>query len=199
MIKNIIFDMGNVLLKYTPNEYVKAVTDDLQVRETLLRELYGSPEWLMVDSGEISEQELVERVSARIPQHAALVRALLENWHMENDPVEGMDILVERLKAKGYKLFVLSNVGLKFHSFKDKVKAFEFMDGFVISAEEKVIKPNPDIFKRICDRYRLEPQECLFIDDVLGNVLSAKDMGMEGLIFRGRDEFEEYLKKSELL
>lgn len=193
MIKNIVFDMGNVLLAYTPQEYVKTVTQDENAAQAVLKELFGAQEWCQLDAGSITEEEAVRQVSSRIPQYADTVRKAMDLWHSNLTPVKGMPELVKRLKDKGYGIYLLSNTSLRFYRYRDKVEMFRMFDGFLVSAKEKLLKPDPAIFRRFCERFSVAPGECLFIDDLAQNIEGAEQVGFQGHRFCGAEELEQYL------
>ena len=199
MIRNIIFDMGNVLLAYTPDKYIATLTEDAEAAEALLRELFRSSEWLELDAGSITEESAVESVSLRIPQYGGLVRKAMDNWHSDLTPIEGMAELVEKLKSKNYNIYLLSNTSMKFFSYMDKVEMFRHFDGFIISAKEKLVKPDRKIFECICSRFGLTAGECLFIDDLQANIDGAQSAGLNAHLFRGAEELTQFLKNSNIL
>jgi len=200
MIKNIIFDMGNVLLAYTPHEYIKTVTSDEKAAEAILKELFYSSEWLKLDEGIITEEEAVKNVCQRIPQYSELVQKAMDDWHTNLTPIEGMPELVKKLKSKNYGIYLLSNASLRFYSYKDNFEQlFRHFDGIIISAKEKKAKPNRDIYECICERFSLIPEECLFIDDLQRNIDGAIDAGLNAHLFKGPEELNRYLEELNIL
>lgn len=199
MIKNIVFDMGNVLLAYTPDEYIKTVTKDKVAAAAVLKELFRSEEWELLDAGAITEEEAVARVTARIPQYGAVVRKAMDDWHSDLTPIAGMPEIIARLKEKGYRIYLLSNTSMRFFQFKDKVEMFRLFDGFIASAKEKMVKPNREIYELLCSRYNLKSGECLFVDDLQANIDGAEHVGLHGHLFRGAAELSAYLSSAGIL
>ncbi|XOQ48779.1 MAG: HAD-IA family hydrolase [Eubacteriales bacterium] len=199
MIKNIVFDMGNVLLAYTPQKYMKTITTDVTIRNAVLKELFLGEEWQRLDAGTITEEEAVRRVSARIPQYAEYVQKAMDNWHSDLTPMPGMPEIIKALKQSGYSIYLLSNTSLRFFKYQGKVEMFRYFDGFLISAKEKLLKPDPAIFKCLCKRYRLAADECLFIDDLQTNIDGSEKAGFHGHLFQGAEELREYLKANHIL
>lgn len=199
MIKNIVFDMGNVLLAYTPEEYIKTITQDEVAAAAVLKELFQSEEWRQLDAGSITEEDAVAQVCARIPEYAAEVIKAMDNWHSDLTPMQGMPEIVARLKEKGYKIYLLSNTSLRFFQYKNKVEMFRNFDGFIISAKEKLVKPDVAIFECLCKRYGLESGECLFVDDLQQNIAGAEKAGFHAHLFRGAEELSRYLEKIQIL
>lgn len=199
MIKNIVFDMGNVLLAYTPDEYMKTITDDEAAAAAVLKELFQADEWQQLDAGAITEEDAVRQASARIPQYADVVQKAMDHWHTDLTPIEGMPEIVAALKEKGYQIYLLSNTSLRFFQYKDKVEMFRYFDGFIASAKEKLVKPDVAIFRCLCDRYSLYSDECLFIDDLQVNIEGSKKAGFHGHLFQGATELSDYLMKNGIL
>ncbi|MDF2613981.1 MAG: family phosphatase [Clostridia bacterium] len=199
MIKNIIFDMGNVLLAYTPKEYIKTITADETIGQAVLRELFYGEEWIQLDAGSITEEEAILRVQSRIPQYNEYVQRAMDDWHSNLTPVEGMPEVVERLKERGYKIYLLSNTSMRFYNYQPKVEMFKFFDGFFISAKERLLKPDKAIFESFLARFCLKASESLFVDDLVVNVKGAESTGIMAHQFCGAYELTEYLKKKEIL
>lgn len=198
-VKNIVFDMGNVLLAYNPQEYVKKVLHNPNAEKAVLQELFFGPEWVQLDAGTITEEQAVRQVKLRIPQYADEVQTAMDFWHSDLNPVEGMPEIIDELKEKNYRIFLLSNTSLRFFSFYKKVKMFEKFDGFIVSAKEKLMKPNQAIYQCLCNRYSLIPKECLFIDDLQKNVDGAIQAGFAGHCFTDSGELKTFLKEKGVL
>lgn len=199
MIRNLVFDMGNVLLNYDPERYLQTITKDRKAAGAILRELFGGPEWIRLDEGTITEAETVTRVQARIPQYAELVAKAMDCWQAGLFPIDGMAALIRRLKDRGYPLYLLSNTSLRFYRYYRNVEVFRYFDGFLISAKEKLIKPDPAIFRRFCERFGVPAGECLFIDDRQDNCDSAAGVGFLCHRFSGPAELETFLTGNGIL
>ena len=102
-------------------------------------------------------------------------------------PLAGMEQLVADLHDRGYRLYILSNAGHRFRTYEYKLPHPEYLSGILVSAEERMIKPDPRIFLRLCDKFSLKPEECLFIDDSAANVQGAESTGMTGYCFADGD------------
>ena len=186
MIKNIVFDMGNVLIRYDVNNYVHELADNDEDRDILRTELFGSVEWLQMDRGILEAKQAVDQIKQRVPQrlHRAIEKGILE-WHMDLENYEDMEKLTYELKKNGYHLYLLSNTSKKFHVFRKFIPALNHFDGEFISADHKMMKPEPEIFKAFYQEYQLEPGECYFVDDTVSNIEAAILTGMQGVVFRG--------------
>lgn len=183
MIKNIVFDLGNVLVKYDPDSFLLGYSD--AEKELLGKESYYSENWLKMDHGDLTEAELTELVLDRIPSryHSDAVRLI--RWYDLSSPIDGMERLVIALKAAGYGVYLLSNTSEAFYRFRSKIPALKHFDGYLISADHHLLKPDIRIFRLLCEKFSLEPSECVFIDDIEANVNGAKVAGFEGIVFGG--------------
>lgn len=199
MIRNIVFDMGNVLLAHTPRDYCFELFSDPEVAQAVYTELFRKPEWIQLDEGTITEEQAVAQVQARIPQYAPEVQRAMDLWHTNLTPVEGMPQVIERLEYRQYKLYLLSNTSLRFLKFYKNVKMWENFDGFLISAKEKLLKPDTAIYQLLCSRFHLVPEECMFIDDLQINIDGAESAGLHGHRFAGAEELISFFEKEKIL
>lgn len=198
MIKNIVFDMGNVIIRFDPELFMSRLGLAEEDRKLLKRELFVSLEWSRMDRGSLTDEEAAEIVCRRVPErlHDA-VRRLVGMWDRPILPVEGMYELVEELKDMGYGIYLLSNASFRQHDYWPRVPASKFFDGTLISADVKLVKPQPEIYRLLCDKFSLVPEECVFIDDSTSNAEGAYFCGINALVFHG-DAHEMRLKLNEL-
>lgn len=196
MIRNIVFDMGKVLLDYDPVKVCWQFTDREEDVALIGKELFFSEEWVMLDRGDITEEEALLRVQGRLPDERLKTMAAesLAHWHEYNiSPKPGMRELVIALKERGCRIYLCSNASLRLRVFQDQIPGIECFDGTLVSAEERVLKPEPEIFERLFERYSLRPEESFFIDDLEANIEGARRCGMDGYCFADGDV--ERLKK----
>lgn len=198
MIKNIVFDMGNVIIRFDPELFMVRLGLAEEDRKLLKRELFVSLEWSRMDRGSLTDEEAAEIVCRRVPErlHDA-VRRLVGMWDRPILPVEGMYELVEELRGMGYGIYLLSNASFRQHDYWPRVPASKFFDGRLISADVKLVKPQPEIYRLLCDKFSLVPEECVFIDDSTSNAEGAYFCGINALVFHG-DAHEMRLKLNEL-
>lgn len=186
MIKNIVFDMGNVLVSYDALRYVdKFFHGNQDEKELLLQEVFQSAEWVSTDRGTMTEVQAVTAICKRLPQklHFA-VREMFYRWHEDIPLFPEMEDLIIRLKKAGYSIYLLSNTCKSYHDFKKNIPAISHMDGEFISADWRLLKPDIAIYHTFCSHFGLVPAECFFIDDTPANIEGAIYMGMQGFIFR---------------
>lgn len=187
MIKNVIFDMGQVMIHWTPDLYLSYYDIKDEDRELLKAELFHSVEWVQLDRGSISEEEAADAVCARIPRrlHNIAEELITGWWRHPMKPVDGMAELIAQLKNKGYGIYLLSNAGIPLRCYFRWIPGAQYFDGLLVSSEEKMIKPHVEIYRTLFERFDLQPQECFFIDDNPLNIEAAACCGMAGTVFRG--------------
>ena len=198
MIKNIVFDFGNVLVRYSP-EYLTAPyvdnEEDLKlVSEVVFDRLY----WDRLDKGTITDEEVVRLSCERLPKrlHSAAHDAYY-NWVHRLPRIEGMWELVERLKKSGkVRLFLLSNIGSYFVDFLSEYPVLENMEKCIFSAPIGKTKPDRDIFEYLIDTCDIIPEETLFIDDSAKNIEGAASINIKGYLFDGdAEKLSQYIEK----
>ena len=184
MIRNIVLDMGNVLLDYDP--YLPCLRHCVkeETANYLCDVIFRNPRWgLMIDGGVMDELQYLTDVQQKLPtaELKTLAARIMSDWWMDAlYPKSGMRAFLEKLLEKGYKLYILSNCGHRFHTFEYRIPHLEAFSGILISAEEKLLKPDVAIFNLLCERYGLKAEECLFVDDLQKNVEGAIKAGMHG-------------------
>ena len=195
MIKNIVLDMGNVLLDFRPEFVLDAFCSSDEEKDVIRKELFGGPEWKMGDRGDIKDNERYGLVKQRVPEkyHKAL-KDCADRWAICMDPIEGAREFCETLKEKGYKVYVLSNASDLFYVYFPKFLPLDFFDGVFVSSDYLMLKPDIAIYKKFLNEYGLKAEECLFIDDREANVKGAEIAGMNTFCFKG-----DYAKIRELL
>lgn len=185
MIRNIIFDLGNVLLDFNPNLILDTILNDCpQAKEAILQELFHSQEWRQTDEGRISTDQMKAIVSARIPQWKSEITRVCADWFCAMPPMPNMSELIIQLKKTGYNIYLLSNVSDMGKQKIDHIPAYNYFDGFVFSFEERMVKPYVEIYQILLDRFQLKADESIFIDDRKDNIETANRLGIHGIVFQ---------------
>ena len=199
MIRNIVFDMGNVIIRFDPPFFMdrEGITDP-EDRKTVMNELFQSIEWAQMDSGVLTEETaeplILSRIPDRLKEH---VHRLLFSWSRPGDTIPGMENLVTRLKEAGYGIWLLSNASRAQHTYWPKIPASRLFDGKLISCDIGYVKPMREIYHAFTERFGLCVEECLFVDDATANVASAIACGWQGIVFHGSsEELERKLRAS---
>ena len=186
MIKNIVFDMGNVVIRFDPKVFIDRFGVSAADRDLLLREIFRSPEWVMMDRGTLTDEQAAEILCARIPERLRDIgQKLISMWDRPIIEVEGMYALIQELKEKGYGLYLLSNASCRQPDYWQRVPASRFFDQTFISYTVKLLKPMPEIYEKFFETTGLDRTECFFIDDNPGNVEASIYVGMPGAVFDG--------------
>lgn len=184
--------MGNVLLKYDTSFYLKDYSE--KDKEILYRTIYGSVDWIRLDRGVFGEDELIRRVTQKLPEHLKAEAEKLIRWYAPPIPVEGMGELITKLKSDGYKIYLLSNTSDAFYKFYKGIPAIDLFDGLFTSAENKCLKPEAEIYQKFLNKFSLNANECIFVDDSPVNIEASIRAGMNGIIFYGdAKELEKYI------
>ncbi len=190
MLKNIIFDFGQVIVRFDEAYMTGAFVDDpadvAAVKAVAFDRLY----WDRLDEGTITDEEVRAGIRSRLPERLQVAACEAFDRWMENLPfIEGMPALIEELQARGKHLFLLSNISKGFAARYPEVPALAELlgcfDGLVFSGPLGLVKPGPAIFHHLLKTYGLKPEECLFIDDRASNVAGAEAVGIRGYHFDG--------------
>jgi putative hydrolase of the HAD superfamily len=197
MIKNIVFDLGNVLISFRPSEYFDKKNYPLAIKSTILTDIFGSKEWLMLDNGDITTLQAIDAIAK---SSSLKKEEIVHIFNLRTDLMFPLDInvrLLPKLKKGGYGLYFLSNFPLDiFEEVHTGYFFFRYFDGGLISAEARSSKPDPGIYKILMEKYSLIPNECLFIDDIEKNVKTAESIGMKGIFTNGSLEISDEIEKA---
>ena len=196
MVRNIIFDIGNVLVAFRWREYFKEFGYSQDVYERLCKATAMSPVWNEYDRGVWTEEEVLQAFIANDPEIEPQIRETLSN-------LKGLLVMydyavdwVKELKAKGYGVYYLSNYS--WPAYRDCEEELAFIphtDGGILSYREKVIKPDAAIYQLLMDRYGLKAEECVFLDDTEKNINGALAVGMKGIVFQNKEQAIKELQK----
>lgn len=197
MIKNVVFDLGNVLISFKPEEFLVKKNYSEPVRKLILADIFASREWLLLDNGDISVNEAIERISSS----SALKHEIIEQiFNTRTEIFYSLDNNVKmlpELKKQGFKLYFLSNFpGDIFPQVKKDYSFFSYFDGGIISADARCSKPDHHIYRLLLGNYKLNAGECLYIDDLDVNVRSAHSVGMKGIVTHGADDISSLVRQA---
>lgn len=180
-IKNIVFDMGNVLIDYNPRKVVEQRFSNPMQQELMFREVFQSQGWKDLDQGLITFENYYEDLSSRFPEYDNDIRWLLDNWHTDQPVLPGIFDIVQQIKRAGFGLYILSNASDRFPAYASKMNIFQLFDAITISSDLKLLKPQLEIFNRFCQIHGLSPDENFFIDDNPQNVDAAIAAGWQAV------------------
>lgn len=197
MIKNIVFDLGNVLLSFKPSEYFDKKNYPESYKARILAEIFDSEEWQMLDRGEITTSAAIDLIASRSSLNKEEIAHIFNLRTELLFPLDENVRLLPGLKKQGFRLYFLSNFPLDlFDEVTSGYYFFKHFDGGLISAQAKFTKPHSSIYEVFLKKYSLIPYECLFIDDLEINVRGAENTGMKGLVTYGSHDIEDKIKKA---
>lgn len=194
MIRNIIFDFGGVLVDWDPHRLLDNYFGSREKADWFIANICTG-EWnAEMDAGKPFAQGIAE-LSAKHPEWAHEIQLYFDRWiEMIGGEVPGMLQIVKELKAKGYKLYGLTNWSAEtFCQVRHKFEVFDQLDGMLVSGEEKMLKPAPEFFQLLVDRFGINPAESLFIDDNQPNVDGAIAFGINAVRFENAETLRKQL------
>lgn len=183
MIKNIIFDLGNVIINYNQKKIINNFTEKEEEIKYIYDEIFHAPEWTLMDLGDITNDEAIEIINKRNEfKYEKLTQEFLHEWHKKQPINRDIVEIAKILKNNGYNLFVLSNMANQTYEYFKNDEFFSLCTGIVISAHEHVKKPDKKVYRLLLNRYNLNAEECLFIDDDDSgkNYETANKIGIKG-------------------
>lgn len=195
MIRNFVFDMGNVIIQWNPQYIVSQYTNNKEEIDYLVKEVFQSQEWLDFDHGTMTRTNVIAGITKRIGiKYHDTVTNMIMHWYRHCPVIQEMMPIIKELKEKGYGIYLLSNTNIHFDEYCDSIETLKYFDGYYISAKSKLVKPNIEIFEDFVKEFYLHASECLFIDDIQENIVGAKKANMQGYHFTGDCHlFENYL------
>ncbi|OHE72327.1 MAG: hypothetical protein A2007_00995 [Verrucomicrobia bacterium GWC2_42_7] len=197
--KNVIFDLGAVLVKWDPKELVRHLKrEDPSVSDSLL-EIPQTEAWKNFDKGFYSIQDVLVALQDTYPRRH--VKMFIEGMYKTQlQPLsEGLDLFYA-VKSRGYKMFVLSNFSKEtFERCYNNYSFLHDLDGAVFSHAIGLAKPDPEIYFYLLENYRLKPEECLFIDDLAVNIQAAKCIGIDGIVCDNHEKVRMVLEQKGVL
>ena len=196
MIKNIIFDIGNVLTDFRWEDFLRDKGFDDVMIDRIAAASVRNPLWAELDRGVWTEEQLMQAFIAEDPE-------LEKELHIAFDDVCGMVTprsyaipWLKELKRQGYRVWYLSNFSGKVEKECSEALSFmPYMDGGILSYRDQLIKPDAAIYQLLLDRYGLKAEECVFLDDTLENVEAGERLGIHGIHFKTKEQAEEELCK----
>ena len=193
MIKNYIFDFGNVITEFIPEKLTAPYIKEQQQLNAVCEVVFDRKYWDKHDNNSITETEVKNDFANRLPKDLYEIACqAFDGWIENLTPIKGMCELIADLKNKNKNLYLLSNISVRFANeyvntewIKNVLSLF---DGLVFSATTEFVKPDKDIFEYLLNKFNLNPEECLFIDDAPRNIEGAIEAGIEGYLFDGDSE-----------
>jgi len=184
MIKNIVFDLGRVMVEFDPVAYLRGFGYPGELTQKLFEIVFGH-DWYLHDRGDYATiDDLREALAEKYPAYAAELTAVLRgDWvkihYLKTDTADYM----AELKRRGYHIYILSNLSVESYEYIRQYDFFRLIDGGVFSYQERSCKPEETIYRALLDRYSLAPEETVFLDDNPDNIAAADRLGIHGVLF----------------
>lgn len=194
-IKNVVFDLGGVVVKWDPVQVLGSFHGDACIVNYIKTRGFFVDEWKYFDKGTLNREQLVEKVSARIGCSPESCHAFIDHVKYSLDPLVETEQLIRELSGRGFKLYCLSNMSVEFYDYLKTREVFRYFDGQIISALERMVKPNREIYELLLNRFHLRAEECLFIDDLQANVDAAKELGIQAVRFTPCREMYDLIRE----
>ena len=194
-MKNIVFDLGRVVFAQDPAKS----TEHYKQFFSYVSQSPMPQFWVDYDLGVSSLDRVAEELAEYRGVETAYARDMISQAVGRQETIAPTAALISDLKAAGYKLYVLSNMSREFIDFLRTKEVYSYFDGDVVSCEVGVVKPMPQIYDILLDRFALEPSETLFIDDRKENVEAAEAKGINAFHFDRNDYESSCVKLREML
>lgn len=196
MIQNIVFDIGNVLVDYCWREHIAGCGFSGELAERLGKAMMLSPVWNEIDRGVWTDEEMIQGFVKNDPAIEKEIRQVFSDLSTIVKERSGSKEWVHSLKEEGYQVYYLSN-------FSDRVKReaseqltfLTEMDGGIMSYTVRLIKPDEGIYQALFEKYGLEPEKSVFLDDSKANIETAKRLGMYGILVTSQEQAKQELKE----
>ncbi len=183
-VRNVIFDLGGVLLEWSPEKILRTVFDDPAAREAVRQGAFLHPDWLELDRGTLAEDEAIIRFGQRCGRSQAEMVAFFHAVKQSLAPVDGTVQLLEGLHRAGVPVYCLSNMTEPCADYLRREHAFfRLFRGIVISASNQMVKPDPAIYRHALTAFGVVAAETVFIDDRADNVEAARQVGLLAIQF----------------
>lgn len=190
-MRNVIFDLGGVVLEWNPDKILESYYSDPSARAAIKAALFKHPDWLQMDRGTLTESEALGRLKNRTGRPAAELSGLFEAIRSSLQPKADTVALLQRLAQRQVPLYCLSNMPASTFAYLRAQHSFwDAFRGIVISGEIKMLKPEPEIFEYLLQRFELSATDTVFIDDHPPNVQAAERLGMHTVCFRDARQCE---------
>ena len=200
MIESVVFDLGGVMVDWNPRYVFRKLFDDPQEMEWFLANVCSDAWNAQQDAGR-PFAEGVKILQPQFPKYKKHIAEYAERWEeMLGDAIHGTVEIFRRLKTRKTPIYALSN--WSHETFPIACERFPFLNEFddrIISGEVKMIKPDPEIFHLMFERFNLTPETTVYIDDSKANIKTAQDLGLKAIHFQSPAQLEQSLKRYELL
>lgn len=196
MIRNVIFDVGRVLVKFDCESALEQLGVTGSAQKAVRAATEGTKEWDEYDRSEKSDRELLDAMVANAPEYEKEIRLLWEHIGLTIQKFDYASDWIRSLKQNGYRVYILSNYAA--HTYRETIAELDFLndaDGAVFSYQVHSIKPEPEIYQALLEKYDLLAEECIFVDDRPDNIEAAEKQGIKGIVFQSCEQAAAQLEQ----
>ena len=191
MIKNLVFDLGNVLIEWNSEKILTYFEPEKERQQVLRQVIFESGVWHQTDRGERSLKEACEEVLAQldVSYHSA-VKNILYHWYEVVHVYSGLQERIRLWSDQGYRIYILSTTCEIFYHIEKAglLPIYPLLSGYILSSEVGVVKPEVEIYHKLLKKYDLDPVEFVFIDDIQANLDTAAELGFETILSTSETE-----------
>lgn len=195
MIDTIVFDIGMVMVNFCWEKYLRSFQYSEDLYQSIAEAMFLSPQWNEYDRGELTDQEILELFIKNKPEYKKQIEEVFADLGKTIEVYEYAQSWIRSLRAKGYKVYYLSNFSKRTLVQGEKEMRFhKEMDGGLFSFEVKKIKPEKEIYQIFIDKFHIKPERAVFLDDNSKNLEGAKPFGFHTILFTSKEKAEKELR-----
>ncbi|WP_319371033.1 HAD hydrolase-like protein [uncultured Ilyobacter sp.] len=199
MIRNVVFDLGQVLFRFTPKHYLEKEFSSEKI-DLIYKEVFRDKEWEDLSRGLINSEEAARRIASRSSVPYGEAKKILDDRKSFITPIDDNLKILEKLGSNGYKIFLLAD----FHEdilneYLNEIPMLQQVYGKVISSEINILKSEKEMYNYFLKKYQLIPKETLLIDDSKHNITNATYFGIKGIVLKKPEDLSVELEKLEIL
>lgn len=187
MIKAVIFDVGNVLVRFDGKKLISSIFENQKDIDDVYSILFPHP-WNQYDKGELGAHDLISLVSLHRPDLEKKAETMMKTWTEKVEIARQSRRMISDLKKEGIQVLICSNMPYDCKDSLQKRHLFDEVDDAIYSCDVHINKPDPEIWRLLMERNHLRPEDCLFLDDNASNVMVARGLGMQAIQVKNIDQ-----------
>lgn len=196
MVKNIVFDIGNVLATFKPKDFLMDIFKDAKLADQFF-EVFFTKLWHEYDQGLYTKEQMIQKGLQKMPDQKEKIKNMMDVWTSYVVGIQKNIDLIHIYQKKGYKVYILSNIPEDSYIYlKEHYNFIDQVDGGIYSYQHKLIKPDVEVFEVLLDQYDLKANECIFIDDKKENIRAAERLGIYTIWLKDHAKLATLLKEN---